>query len=798
MAVAVVDADGDQAERRTQLLVEVCALVGRTVVGDLHDVDRPDRSRRLQDVLLGLSEIAEEERAQPGRRRADDQAARIAAQLRSARLGGRRPDDLPGRAAQHSGHARPPGLEGDAGRSEPFEVAVVGRTVRLPDDRPVGAPEHRLDPARMVGVEVGEQDPVETVDTERLQAARERFRLAPHVDECDVVAVPQQERVALSDIAGRDTPIHRPAHRATDFEAAQCTGVHRRTADQGDRHRRREHPGQTTADRQERDRREGERAQQYAEKAVRPGQGGTGQLRREPGDQRDPSRRQPGDPDHELSERGSPGQEQARDATEHGRDRSRRLGHEVGQDAVQRKRGRQQDEHRLTGELRRQRNRKREGDAAWQPPRQSGRQRAREHQQSRRRQGGQCEAVVAGEPRIVHEQHHDGQRQGRQPIDDTAASQPHEDDRRHRRSAEHAGPRTHEGHERREGDGSRDDARPTAQADASREQEHESGDERAVRSGHRREMAERRDLHRLVEAGAHSRLVADGETGQQVAAVARRRGGGPGERVAHGGRPGEPERRLVADDGRLGRANPVRGSLPRLVTEYGHLRRDDGAERVGAHRPGITRRDDRHGHAATDDSMRAGFPRRERSRAHRVERHGRATQPPVLDAVETRGRPLGRALDPHRDLHTTLLLRCALEHRVRPLRRLCADRGRPERHRSESDSRGGEAAGPRAPKRMSRRRTGRPSPFSQRGHDQTRRRQQTGAHRHGRHRAARADPDSAADPQGDGGDDEPEVGHQTVTRSFSASNSFSPTPDTLRRSVTAAKPPCASRHSMMR
>lgn len=398
----------------------------------------------------------------------------------------------------------------------------------------------------------------------------------------------------------------------------------------------------------------------------------------------------------------------------------------------------------------------------------------------------------------MHEQDHDGQRQGRQAVGYTTSRQPHEDDRRHRRSAEHTGPRTHEGHERREGGGSGDDSTPTPQADASCDQEHEPGDERAVRSGHRCEMAERRDLHRLVEAGTHSRLVADGETGQQIAAVARCGCGGPGERVAHGGRPGEPERRLVADGGRLGRANPVRGSLPRLVAQYGHLRRDDGSERVGAHRPGITRRDDRHGHAATDDGIRVGFPRRETFRAHRVERHGRAAQPPVLDAVETRGRPLGRALDPHRDLHTMLLLRCALEHRVRPLRRLCADRGRPERHSSESDSRGGEAAGPRAPKRMSSRRTGRPSAFSQGGHGQSRRRQQAGAHRHDRHRAAHADPDPATDPQGNRGDDEPEVGHQTVTRSFSASNSFSPTPDTLRRSVTAENPPCASRHSMMR
>lgn len=446
----------------------------------------------------------------------------------------------------------------------------------------------------------------------------------------------------------------------------------------------------------------------------------------------------------------------------------------------------------------------------------------------------------------MHEQDHDGQRQGRQAVGDTAARQPHEDDRRHRRSAEHTGPRTHEGHERREGGGSGDGSTSTPEADASRDQEHDPRDERAVRSGHRCEMAERRDLHRLVEAGTHSRLVADGETGQQIAAVARCGGGGPGERVARGGRPGEPERRLVADGGRLGRPNPVRGSLPRLVAQYGHLRRDDGSERVGAHRPGITRRDDRHGHAATDDGIRVGFPRRERFRAHRVERHGRAAQPPVLDAVETRGRPLGRALDPHRDLRTMLLLHCALEHRVRPLGRLCADRGRPERHRSESDGRGGEAAGPRATQRMSRRRTGRPSaplrrtwplsagadgragterrrtcrlaarrfptdaappagsnstssePFSQGGHSQSRRRQQAGAHRHDRHRAAHADPDPATDPQGNRGDDEPEVGHQTVTRSFSASNSFSPTPDTLRRSVTAENPPCASRHSMMR
>lgn len=99
MTVPVVGAYRDQAEARAEVVVQPRALVGRTVMRDLHDIDRLDATR-AQRVLLRLAEVAQEQRTQAIALRAHDQAARIAAQQRGARRRHGRPDDPPRRSAE--------------------------------------------------------------------------------------------------------------------------------------------------------------------------------------------------------------------------------------------------------------------------------------------------------------------------------------------------------------------------------------------------------------------------------------------------------------------------------------------------------------------------------------------------------------------------------------------------------------------------------------------------------------------------------------------------------------------------
>ncbi len=529
----------------------------------------------------------------------------------------------------------------------------------------------------MVGVEVCEEYPVEAVDPEGVQTVGERLRPSPHVDECAAVAVPEHERVALTYVARRDDPVPWTARRESDLPAAERTRIDGGSTDERDRRRRGDRPWQAPPRRHKRDRDEDECAQSDTEEAVRPRQSRTGKAGREPGDHGDPGRGQPGDPDHGLADRGRPRQEKAGQAPEDRGDRRGRLGYEVCRHPEERERRRQQEEHRLARELRRQRHCERHGDPAWKPPRQSGRQRSCEQQQPGGRESGEREAVVAGEPGIVDEQHDHRQSKSGEAVRDPAAREPEEDDRRHRRGAKNAGPRTNERNERRERCGSGHDAGAAPEADTAGEQEHETGDERAVRPGHRCQVAQSRGLHRLVEFGGDGCLVADRQTRQQVAAIARRDGCGTCEGVAHGRRPGQPEGRAVAHPGSGRRAKGERGRLARLVRSDGHARRDDRAERELAHGWRIAGHHQRDRHPAADDVSTDGS-RRGRPVALGTDLHRGAAQPPLLDPVESGGGPARRTLDPDRDLHATMVVGCGLERRVGSERRLRTDHRRAE------------------------------------------------------------------------------------------------------------------------
>lgn len=397
VTVPVLGADGEEREPGVQAVVERGALIGRPVMGDLDDIDAgrgPGRRGRDEGFLLALPEIAEEQRAECSALGAHDQAACIPAELRGAGRGGGRPDDPPPDTAEFARHPLVPVLDTEARRCQALQERPVGGAVGFADDDPVGPLDHGIHPAGVIGVVMGQEHPLETPEAEGVQAGGHRFGAPPHVDEGRSVAVAQHERVALTDVARRDQPGIGSAERSPEFCAAEGAHVDRAAPDERDRRRRSEHARHSAARCHERDGDQHQHAQHDAGHPLRPRQRGPGQAGRESRDQGDPGRREPGDPDHQLTHGRSPGKQEARHAAEHRSDGCGRLCDEVRRDAEQRQRGRQQDEHRLTGELRCGRHSEGQRDARGQPARQSGRQRPGEQQQTGGRESREREAVV--------------------------------------------------------------------------------------------------------------------------------------------------------------------------------------------------------------------------------------------------------------------------------------------------------------------------------------------------------------------------------------------------------------------
>ena len=116
MSVAVVVPDGHQADTRVDAVVQGVALIGRTVVGDLHDVHGAESAGAVELRLLVLAEITEEEAVDTGAGRTEDETAGVPAQGGLPRPGRRRPDELPAEPAERSGRARMDLLDRDAGQ----------------------------------------------------------------------------------------------------------------------------------------------------------------------------------------------------------------------------------------------------------------------------------------------------------------------------------------------------------------------------------------------------------------------------------------------------------------------------------------------------------------------------------------------------------------------------------------------------------------------------------------------------------------------------------------------------------
>ncbi len=92
-------------------------------------------------------------------------------------------------------------------------------------------------------------------------------------------------------------------------------------------------------------------------------------------------------------------------------------------------------------------------------------------------------------------------------------------------------------------------------------------------------MTERARLHGVIEAGAHGGLVADGEAGEEGAAVSGRVRRCLGEERADRLRPGEPGRRRADDPDVAGDADEEAGGVAGLGGPWRAAEVDQGAER---------------------------------------------------------------------------------------------------------------------------------------------------------------------------------------------------------------------------
>ncbi|HEV7813042.1 MAG TPA: hypothetical protein VGO99_08735, partial [Leifsonia sp.] len=232
MPVAVVGTDGHQSDCCVKPSVERVALVGRSVVSDLDDIRGPDLSRREEFVLRIFAQVAEKHRPQPSALHRYRHAAGVPAHRRQPGFRHWRPQDAPLELADVPPHSREPLSDLRSGPPEIGEDALVCIPARLPDD---DRPRHADDACQttdVVGVVVGEDEQFQSIHAEPLEAGLRRLRLPSDIDHRDAVAVPNEQAVALSDIARGDLPIGRQREHSTDRSPAQTPRIDPGTRDQ--------------------------------------------------------------------------------------------------------------------------------------------------------------------------------------------------------------------------------------------------------------------------------------------------------------------------------------------------------------------------------------------------------------------------------------------------------------------------------------------------------------------------------------------------------------------------------------
>jgi hypothetical protein len=247
----------------------------------------------------------------------------------------------------------------------------------------------------------------------------------------------------------------------------------------------------------------------------------------------DPGRGKPREPRGDLRETGSDHGEHADDQPEHAHGGGGGLGEEVGRHRVGRELRCEEEQDRLACELGGDRHRDRDGECGGDALRDQRREGAGEQEEAGRGEHREREAGTPPEPGVEREEHDHGEAEGRDAGGRPAEGQCDEHDHGHGGGAEHARLGRDEHHEQQEHPHRHRDARSTSEADGAAHEHDGRDDDGAVRSRDGGEVGEARDGHGIAELVGHLGVVADGEPGEQVGAVARQRGRGLAEGVAH-------------------------------------------------------------------------------------------------------------------------------------------------------------------------------------------------------------------------------------------------------------------------
>jgi hypothetical protein len=105
MSVAVLRTDGDESDGRVEPSVEPFTLIRRSVMGDLHHVDRCRLAERQQTLLRLLAEVAEVDRADALPFELHRDAPIVASQGGVASARRRGPEDAPAQSAEAARHS---------------------------------------------------------------------------------------------------------------------------------------------------------------------------------------------------------------------------------------------------------------------------------------------------------------------------------------------------------------------------------------------------------------------------------------------------------------------------------------------------------------------------------------------------------------------------------------------------------------------------------------------------------------------------------------------------------------------
>lgn len=383
----------------------------------------------------------------------------------------------------------------------------------------------------MVAVEVRQDEQVDPGDPEQVQARPEPFLVVAGVHERDGVVTAEQHGVPLPDVARGERPV--PRYRAPDDEhrhGDRCDTDHDHDP------RREQHPGAELPPDQhgDRDAAAHEHGGGHTEHTGRPGCRGVRQGGRPVCDAPDGGGRDPRDGREPLRTHRPHRSETTRGESDHRDDRRERLRQQVRRHRVGRERRRQRDRHRPARHLRRDGDRECGGERRPHTTSQELGERRAEHHDPARGEHGQGERERPCEPG-VDDEHADRGEGDERDAPHRSTGQVHDEhhDRHHRRPDDRGvGPHEHDEHQEH-ADGCRGPG--ASREPAGTAEDHDEADHhRAVRPGHRRQVRQRRGLHRCLGRRVEAGAVPDRESAQQCRSGLRQVGRGPDEGLSRG------------------------------------------------------------------------------------------------------------------------------------------------------------------------------------------------------------------------------------------------------------------------